>query len=100
MALRTERAVATSAAVVAQVWSGSARQARLSRLLGAGSIVEHALDGETARSVGARCTRAGSSDVVDGHIAHLADVLDGHVLTSDVDDLLRLGVDADQITRV
>ncbi len=58
------------------------------------------LDGDTARSVGARCAVAGVSDVVDGHIAHLVEAVDGKVITSDASDLERLGVPAEPITVV
>jgi hypothetical protein len=79
--------VRTSAAVVAQVWRGGPRNAQLAKVLAGVGV--HALDPVTARPLGLLLGRAGTSDVVDGHIALLAAAGD-RILTSDVSDLDRL----------
>lgn len=88
-------ALLTSAAVVAQVWRGGARQANLARVL-AGVQVE-SLDPETGRRLGVLLSRSRTADVVDAHVASLAAGGDV-VVTSDSDDITRLlgaaGVDA------
>lgn len=84
---RSERIV-TSSGCVAQVWRGTGpRQALLARLLR--GVLEHGLDSEVSRRVGQVCGIAHSNDVVDAHVALLAD--DGDVVvTGDADDLRRL----------
>jgi len=87
--------VCTVAGVVAQVWRGGSRQARLARVLTGVSV--RALDDSDARRVGALLAATGASDVVDAHVA--LDVTPGdHVLTADPDDIGRalesLGVEA------
>ena len=87
-ARRRGEQVVTSSGCVAQAWrQGGPRQALLARLLT--GLVEQGLDVRVSRRVGALCARAGSSDVVDAHVALLAG--DGDVLlTSDAVDLRRL----------
>lgn len=80
------RPLRTSEAVVAQVWRGGPRQARLARFLRAVEI--HPLD--DGRAVGALLADAGTSDVVDAHVALLAQRLGEEIITGDVDDLARL----------
>lgn len=80
----------TSAGVVAQVWRGGARQARLSTLLSAVHVVD--LDAAEARFVGRLLAAVGGSDVVDGHIAVIALRAGLAVATADRDDMERLGV--------
>lgn len=76
----------TGAGVVAQVWRGGPRQARLARVLA--GIAVRALDDSDARRVGALLGVTRASDVVDAHVA--LEVAPGdHVLTSDPDDLAR-----------
>lgn len=84
---RRRQQVVTSSGCVAQAWRGQPSQALLARLLR--GIDEHGLDQRVSRVVGALCGATGSADVVDGHVAALAD--DGDVvLTSDVDHLALL----------
>ena len=48
--------LATSAAVVAQIWRGGNRQARLARLLASDIVTELPLDSEASRRIGScRC---------------------------------------------
>jgi predicted nucleic acid-binding protein len=85
--------LATSAAVVAQVWRGGSRQARLARLLASDLLTELALDSEASRRIGVLASAApGARDVVDGHVAVIALDRDAVVLTSDPDDITRWGV--------
>ena len=92
LAARGRLAIATSAAVVAQVWRGGARQARLARLLRSDVLEELALDAFASRRIGALAATTGASDVVDGHIALVAADRDAVVVTSDPDDLVAWGV--------
>jgi predicted nucleic acid-binding protein len=88
----------TSAAVVAQVWRGGNRQARLARLLASDLVSEVALDAEASRRIGALAAAApGARDVVDGHVAVIALERNAVVLTSDPDDISRWGVPATNI---
>lgn len=89
-------ALLTSAAVVAQVWRGGPRQARLAVAL-RGADVEPLTDPE-ARQVGVLLGRHRRDDVADGHIALLAERHPGRaVATADRADLEALGVAASRI---
>ena len=80
--------VAVPAAVVAQVWRGSARQARLSRALAG---CDTASFDDVARAAGVLCGQAGTSDVVDASVAVVASTLRANRLyTSDPTDLRHL----------
>jgi predicted nucleic acid-binding protein len=89
----------TSAGVVAQVWRASPRQARLAVALRAADVVE--LTTAEARDIGRLLAATGGHDVVDGHIAVLAQRHASlKVLTSDRHDLEVLGVDPARIVDV
>lgn len=93
--LLADRGVAelfTSAAVVAQVWRGGSRQARLARFLNSPLINEVPLDSEAGRRIGILGAAVGAKDVVDGHVALIAMDRDAIVLTSDPGDLARWGI--------
>jgi predicted nucleic acid-binding protein len=92
LAARGAITVATSSAVVAQVWRGGARQARLARLLRSEVLEEVALDQLASRRIGALAATTGATDVVDGHVALIAEDRDAIVVTSDASDLSRWGV--------
>lgn len=77
----------TTAPVVAQV-SRSSRQAQLRRLLRGCIVVAFAP--EQAHEVGALLRRAGTADVVDGHVVLTATRATATVRTSDPVDLRRL----------
>lgn len=84
---RSGAALLTSAPVVAQAWRGSARQARLARLL---AMIDVRPTGLTdAQSAGQLLAETGTADVVDALVALLAAPGD-QVLTSDPDDLRAL----------
>jgi predicted nucleic acid-binding protein len=92
-------ALATSSAVIAQVWRGGTRQARLARFLASDLVAEVALDPEAGRRIGALAAVVGSADVVDGHVALIALDADAVVLTSDPRDMARWGVPDKRIVR-
>ena len=75
------------AGVLAQAWRGGP-QPQLSRLL-SGCRVE-VLDEPRARSAGAACALAKTSDVVDASVAVGAAVRDDLVITSDPDNIEHL----------
>jgi predicted nucleic acid-binding protein len=98
LADRGHVSLATSAAVVAQIWRGGNRQARLARLLASDLVTELALDSEASRRIGMLAAAApGARDVVDGHVAVIALDRDAVVLTSDPEDIARWGVAATNI---
>ena len=99
LATRAEVDIATSAAVIAQVWRGGARQARLARLLRSELLEEVPLDADASRRIGAMAAVTRAKDVVDGHVAAIALERDAVLLTSDVDDLLLWGVTAERVIR-
>lgn len=77
----------TTAPVIAQV-SRSSRQVQLRRLLRGCDVVPFAAGG--AHAVGALLAAAGTTDVVDAHVALVAGAAGADVMTSDVDDLTAL----------
>jgi predicted nucleic acid-binding protein len=93
MALRVEQAMAVGAelaipaGVVAQAWRGSARQARIAKLLQLKVTSVVALDTKLALRVGATCAATGSSDVVDVSVALCARDRGHSVVTTDPDDI-------------
>jgi predicted nucleic acid-binding protein len=98
LADRGHAVLATSAAVVAQVWRGGNRQARLARLLASELVTELPLDPEASRRIGMlAAAAAGARDVVDGHVAIIALDRDAVVLTSDPEDIARWGVPTSNI---
>lgn len=76
--------------VVAQVWRGGPRQARLGALLAARGVDTPAYDVHAAREVGRLCAATGRHDVVDAHMVWHARVRGHLVVTSDPDDLRAL----------
>jgi hypothetical protein len=100
LADRAKVVLSTSSAVVAQVWRGGGRQARLARFLSSDLVNEMPLDTEAGRRIGVLAAAVGSTDVVDGHVALIALDRDAAVLTSDPGDIARWGVPDDRIVRV
>ena len=76
--------VATHGGVVAQVWRGGARQARLAMALRA--VVTVPLDEGLGRRAGVLLSRSGLIDAIDAALVALCDH-DDEILTSDPDDL-------------
>lgn len=84
---RSGATLVTSAPVVAQAWRGSARQARLARLLAMIDVrAAHLAD---ARAAGELLAASGTADVVDALLAVLT-VPGDQVVTSDPGDLRAL----------
>jgi hypothetical protein len=76
-----------SSAVVGQVWRDGRKQANLARVL-AGVGIEP-LSKDDGRRIGELLAQAGSSDVVDAHVALMTAPAD-LVLTSDPNDIRKL----------
>jgi len=79
------------AGCVAQAWRNSKRQARVASLLRLPNVDIVALDAAEARRIGQLLATTRTSDIVDAHVAICAHRLDQTVLTSDPDDIARLG---------
>ncbi|MGN6578283.1 MAG: PIN domain-containing protein [Nocardioides sp.] len=97
LAVMSGREVHVTAGVVAQVWRGGVRQARLARLLRSEDVRLVPLDATTARAVGELCGLTGASDVVDGHVAFHARLHRLAVVTSDPGDVSAFAGDLDLI---
>lgn len=82
-----QQAVVVPAGVVAQVWRGDVRQARLARLLNARDVQVDSLTNATARAAGILCGAAGTTDVVDASVVLAAQRHHATVLSSDRGDL-------------
>ena len=76
----------TTHPVLAQVWRDPARQANLSRAVRHFDV--HALDESVA--VGRRLAATGTADVVDAHLAVVAEQLGTFIVTTDHSDMSRL----------
>ncbi len=76
----------TTHPVLAEVWREAARQSNLARVLRQFDI--HALDESVA--IGRRLAQSGTSDVVDAHLALVAESLGTFILTGDPDDMAKL----------
>lgn len=75
------------AAVLAQVWRGGPRQARLARLVSLKEVRFPVIDRDLAQIIGQVVGLTGHRDVVDVHVAVNARVHGHAVLTSDPDDI-------------
>lgn len=83
--------------VLAQVWRDGARQAVLSKTLRNPGIEEAPLHHKDAKRVGELLRISGTSDVVDAHVALLAERLHAPVITSDPGDIGKLNEDLELI---
>jgi predicted nucleic acid-binding protein len=83
-------AMLVPAGCLAQAVRRPRRQAALFQLLGLAQVNVLALDRGGAQRVGMLLAYAGTSDVVDGHVALAAIDHDATVFTSDPDDIRRL----------
>jgi hypothetical protein len=86
-AQRGQVPVRTSSAVVAQVWRGGGRQARLACVLS--TTDEWALDAARSRSIGRLLAAAGADDVIDASVVDMA-VEGDEILTGDTGDIQAL----------
>jgi PIN domain-containing protein len=73
------------ASVLAQVWRGGPKAARLAKLLEVAEV--DSLDEDRGREIGARLGARESSDVVDAHVVCCAIEREAVVLTSDRSDI-------------
>ena len=89
-ALDQDETIVIPAGVLAQVWRGGHRQARLAGFLAIEGVEIEPLDEETARSAGVICGVRSTSDVVDASVVVCARTHGHRVITSDPDDLARL----------
>jgi predicted nucleic acid-binding protein len=80
--------VTVSAAVVAEIWRGGLRGARIAMLLR--TCVIEPVSESLARSAGEALAAVGSTDTIDAIVMASAAMRGDRVLTSDPDDLLRL----------
>jgi len=83
--------------VVAQVWRGGHRQARLARFLRLPDVRYVDLDLTSARAVGELCAITDAHDVVDAHVALHALKIGLSVVTSDPADFEPYSEDLDVI---
>ncbi len=90
-ALEHRMKLAVPAGVIGQVWRDGRKQARLARLLASSVIEIEPLDDARARAAGQLCGATGTADVIDASVALCAQARGHGVLTSDPDDLSRLG---------
>lgn len=87
---RSGRAVHVVPEVVAQVWRGGSRQARLAAFFSVRDVTIPGYDELTARAVGQLCGMSGHADVVDVHVALHARLHRHAVATSDPEDIARV----------
>ena len=83
----------TNEPALAQAWRDPARQVPLSMLVKA--VTVHPFG--DARVIGKRCDDSQTSDVVDASLAVLADQLGVGIITTDPEDMRRLGVTCQQL---
>jgi predicted nucleic acid-binding protein len=88
-AIHSRREIAVPAPVLAQAWRGGARQAQLTRVLTACRIDETST--KLAKAAGVLLGVSRTSDAVDAIVVATALALRAIVVTSDPDDLRRLG---------
>ena len=79
------------ATALAQAMRNPARQARLSRLIRQAGTDLIPLDGPDATAVGLLLARTATADIVDAHVVICAQRGGQAVVTSDADDLRRIG---------
>jgi predicted nucleic acid-binding protein len=93
IARATERGmrITIPAAALAQAMRNPARQARLSRLIRQAGTDLIPLDGPDATAVGLLLARTATADIVDAHVVICAQRGGQAVVTSDADDLRRIG---------
>ena len=86
------------ASVLAQVWRGGSRSARLARLIaGSGS---DPLDETRAKEVGERLGNRDKADIADAHVVCCAIECDAELLTADRDDIEALIESRERLTIV
>ncbi len=77
----------TNTATLAQAWRNPRRQVPMAKLVAATTV--HAFG--DPQVIGLKCATTATSDVVDASLAVLAQQLNDSILTTDPDDMTRLG---------
>lgn len=85
-----DRPIIIPAGALAQAWRDGSRQVALSRLLQRYSTTIAPLDLVAAKAVGRLLARTRTRDVVDAHLALVAQARGGTIVTGDADDIRRL----------
>ncbi len=88
-----EARVVIPAPVLAQVWRGGARQARIAALLKADTTIVEVFDEDVAKAAGVLLGRTGTSDVADASVVLAARLHEALVVTTDPADIRRLDPD-------
>jgi hypothetical protein len=99
-ALRHDLPLVVPASAFAQAFYDGAKQARLSRLIEQPYVTVAPLDRGSARAIGPRRHRKRHDDVVDVHVAYIAETYDFAVVTSDGKDMRKLGIADDRLVEV
>ena len=86
------------ASVLAQVWRGGPRSARIARLIA--STLSDALTEARAKEVGERLGNRGMADIADAHVVCCAIERDADLLTTDPDDMKALTEPGERLTVV
>lgn len=86
------------ASVLAQVWRGGPRSARLARLIA--STTSDALDEARAKEVGERLGNRDKADIADAHVVCCAIDREAELLTTDCDDMEALIEPGERLTVV
>lgn len=92
--------VVVPAPALAQAFYDGRKQALLARLVGRPYVTVAALDGVAASHIGPLRKRFKHNDVVDVHVAWLARSHGLDVVTTDPDDMKKLGVDDDRVVAI
>lgn len=86
------------ASVLAQVWRGGPRSARLARLIT--GTMSDPLDEARAKEVGERLGNRDKADIADAHVVCCAIERDADLLTTDPDDIEALAEPGERLTVV
>lgn len=87
VARRHGRNLVVPAGVLAQVWRGTSRQARLAHFVAARGVEIEVLTESGARAAGLLCGRAGTRDIVDASVVVAAARRKAVIVSSDRADL-------------
>lgn len=87
----TNATLTVPAGCVAQAWRNPSRQARLSSFVRLTNVDVIPIDDTEARRIGLLLAATRTSDIVDAHVAICAQRLRQAVVTSDPEDIRRLG---------
>lgn len=85
--LNEQQPIRTTDAVLAQAWRNPARQAAMARVVKGVDAYPFG----NPQTIGARCGKTETADVIDADLAIWADVLDDTILTTDSTDMAKLG---------